>query len=239
MDFTIKKYEQLISVLKPGDYTVLKYLKQGNSFILRHDVERMIGNALEMAKLENKHGIKSTYYFRIPYSFNRKIIDKIHKKGHEIGYHYETLAKAKGDYQKAIDLFKKEHAMFNQWNVKTISMHGSPASGFDNKELWKEFDFKKLGLIGEAYLSIDFKKIPYATDTGRAWNKTQLSRRDKVKTEMPNIRNTDDLILKIKHKELTKLYITTHPHRWNDNKLKWLRELVWQSTKNIVKRWVV
>jgi len=136
MDFTLNKYEKLISTLGPGDYTVLRYLTRGNRFILRHDVERMIQNALDMAQREHKHGITSTYYFRVPYSYNRKIITEIYDLGHEIGYHYETLAKARGDYRKAYELFKTELGMFKQWKVKTIAMQGSPASRFDNKELW-------------------------------------------------------------------------------------------------------
>jgi hypothetical protein len=237
-DFTLNVYEKLLKALGPGDYSVINYLRGKNSYILRHDVERMIGNALEMARVENKAGIRSTYYFRVPYSFNVKIIDEIHTLGHEIGYHYETLAKAKGDYSKAILMFENELRMFKRWNIKTISMHGSPTSRFNNHDLWKKYDFKTLDL-SEAYLSVDLKNIPYATDTGRSWNNTKISRRDKVETDMPSIRNTSDLTRKIVTRELQRLYITTHPHRWTNNMISWTKELLWQNTKNIVKRMIL
>lgn len=32
--------------------------------ILRHDVDRLPGNALKMARLEHEMGVQATYYFR-------------------------------------------------------------------------------------------------------------------------------------------------------------------------------
>ena len=58
-----------------------------------------------MAELEHELGIQSTYYFRFPYTFKPEIIGKINDWGHEIGYHYDVLSKAKGDYEKAIKVF--------------------------------------------------------------------------------------------------------------------------------------
>ena len=37
---------------------------------------------------------------------------KIHDLGHEIGYHYEVLSKANGDYEKAMKLFEQELSEF-------------------------------------------------------------------------------------------------------------------------------
>jgi len=33
--------------------------------------------------------------------------------------------------------------------------------------------------------------------------------------------------------------ITVHPQRWTDKPLPWLKELVWQNTKNVIKRFIV
>ena len=44
----------------------------------------------------------------------------------EVGYHYEVLSKAKGDYEKAVELFEQELKEFRKIvDVKTICMHGS------------------------------------------------------------------------------------------------------------------
>ena len=57
-----------------------------SSIILRHDVDKLPRNSLKFAQIQNKLGIKGSYYFRIvPQSFNPQIAEL----GHEIGYHYE------------------------------------------------------------------------------------------------------------------------------------------------------
>ncbi len=60
--------------------------------ILRHDVDARPQNSLRLARLEHTLGIQGTYYFRIPHTFQPSIIQEIASLGHEIGYHYETLA---------------------------------------------------------------------------------------------------------------------------------------------------
>ena len=160
-DFTLEKYKELCLALLDSGYTPLtveSYLtgKQNNSkfIILRHDIDRKYGNALRMAELESESGIQSTYYFRFPYTFKPDIIGKIHDLRHEVGYHYEVLSKAKGDYEKAVELFEQELNEFRKIvDVKTVGMHGSPLSRYDNRDLWKRYDFKDCWIVGEAYLS--------------------------------------------------------------------------------------
>jgi hypothetical protein len=62
--------------------------------VIRHDVEFSIERALQLAKLENELGIKTTYVFQIcnnnynPFSHKNKIhILEISKLGHDIGVH--------------------------------------------------------------------------------------------------------------------------------------------------------
>lgn len=63
--------------------------------------------------------------------------------------------------------------------VKTICMHGSPLSPFDNRMIWEKYDYRVLGIIGEPYFDIDFSKVLYLTDTGRRWDGESVSVRDK------------------------------------------------------------
>jgi hypothetical protein len=133
LDFTLEKYEELCLALLDSGYTpltVCSYLggqkkKNKKIVVLRHDIDRKPKNALRMAVLEHELGIQSTYYFRFPYTFKPDIIGKIHDLEHEVGYHYEVLSKAKGDYEKAIELFEQELNEFRKIvDVKTIGMHG-------------------------------------------------------------------------------------------------------------------
>ena len=227
-DFTLKKYERLCLALLNSDYdplTVYSYLtgKQNNNklVVLRHDIDRKPMNALKMAELEHDLGIQSTYYFRFPYTFKPEIIGRIHDLGHEVGYHYEVLSKAKGDYKRAIKLFEQELNEFRKiTDVKTICMHGSPLSRYDNRDLWKRYDFKNLGIVGEAYLSI--KNVNYFSDTGRSWNwKNKMRDFMPSKKEEIVVDTTDDLIKLIKDNRSEGLYIVAHPERWASNKIEW------------------
>lgn len=219
-DFTLEKYRELCRVLLDL-YTIMAvsdYLSgkpSGKTAILRHDVDRQIRNALRMAELEHTMGIRSTYYFRYPYTFNSDIIRKIRGFGHETGYHYEVLSKAKGDFPKAIELFEQELGEFRKvCPVETICMHGQPLSPIDNRDLWKRYDFRSYGLKGEAFLSVN--DAEYFTDTGRSWDgRNNLSDfiHSTISPERPE--TTNDLIRLISKNQIPVLYLTTHPERWS------------------------
>jgi hypothetical protein len=105
--------------------------------------------------------------------------------------------------------------------IKTICMHGRPLSKFDNRDLWKHYDFKDFGLTGEAYLSVG-EKLNYFSDTGRTWG-AGSNLRDYIpgKNEQVFANTTDDLIGLIERKELNNLYILTHPERWPSSVIGW------------------
>jgi hypothetical protein len=236
MDFTLKKYEQLCNAIKQNykTYSVKEFIekKPKNGVVLRHDIDRKLRNALRIAKLEKKLNLKSTYYFRYPNTYDKKIIDKIYSLGHEIGYHYEVLDKSKGNYKKAVKLFKKELKHFEQWNVKTIAMHGNPLKDWSNRDLWLEYNFEDFGIIGEAYLSIDPDKLVYFTDTGRRWNDIRFNKKDHFNKTMVKVEDTNNLIELIMAKKFKTCYISTHPERWSDNFVEWWYNLIWQEIKN-------
>lgn len=230
-DFTMAKYGELCRALLGAGYTpatVYQYLTDppgGRTVVLRHDVDRKPGNALAMAGLEQDLGIRSTYYFRHPATFVPETIREIHALGHEVGYHYEVLAKAKGDYGKAIGLFARElEELRSLCEVRTICMHGSPLSRYDNRDLWKEYDFEEFGIAGEAYLSMAGKGLTYLTDTGRNWG-GKHSVRDAMpgaEPAPPSVATTDDLARWIGSAGEERLYLTVHPERWAVDSSEWL-----------------
>ena len=152
--------------------------------------------------------------------------------------------------------------------VKTICMHGSPRSKYDNKAIWEKYDYKKLGIIGEPYYDMDFDKVFYLTDTGRRWDGWKTSVRDKVPQQAEWVKqglvfhSTKDIIQAIENgrslrraevleasgvemRSLSgvevpdKIMMTFHPQRWNDKAFPWLKELVIQNIKNQIKRVLV
>ncbi|CEG13790.1 Polysaccharide deacetylase (fragment) [groundwater metagenome] len=220
LDFTIEKYGKLCSAIK-GNYETLtfnEYLNSMNSkskfIILRHDVDRMPENALKTAEVEHEFNLKSTYYFRTNKSvFRKEIIEEIASLGHEIGYHYECMDKAGGDPEEAIIIFEDELKKFREiYDVKTICMHGNPLTKHDNRDLWNKYDYRKFGIIGEAYLSMK-EDVAYFSDTGRTWGKeykikdfninisSNYNNYDCNSNYNSKIKTTDDLINLIKSKK--------------------------------------
>jgi hypothetical protein len=247
-DFTFGMYKKLLLQFQAQQYKIIPfrdYLEKDQSekcLILRHDVDKYPENALICAGIEKEYNIRSTYYFRIvKESCNPEIIRKIEDMGHEIGYHYEDLALAKGDPEKAIMLFRNHLATLRQMaTIKTICTHGNPLSRWDNLLLWKKYSYREFNIIGEPFMDLDFNNIYYLTDTGRRWDAYKSNVRDKVETpfQFP-IRKTTDLIRWLKKGSLPGIImLNMHPQRWNDNYIRWGKELVFQNAKNQVKRFL-
>jgi len=187
-DFTLTTYEELLKVLTTNGYsfqTLQDFIQQpeNKTVILRHDVDALPQNSLRFARIQSSIGIEGTYYFRaVPQSFDEAVIKEIASLGHEIGYHYECLTTCNGNLEKAFDDFEVNLAKLRTLvPVATICMHGSPRSRWDSMDIWKAYDYRKLGILGEPYLDLDFDRLLYLTDTGRRWDGWKVSIRDKVK----------------------------------------------------------
>ncbi|MDP4240923.1 MAG: hypothetical protein Q8904_15775 [Bacteroidota bacterium] len=192
-DFTLRVYRQLLETLQKSGYSFCTFedwcdgKADDRYVILRHDVDLKVRNSLDIARIEAAMGIRATYYFRvIPQSNQRDVINSIAGLGHEIGYHYEDLSLFHGHAEKAIEHFKIQLEYFRQfYPVRTICMHGSPISKWDNRDLWKTYDYRDYDLIGEPYF--DFLKpkteqnaeATYFTDTARMWDGDKYNIRDK------------------------------------------------------------
>ena len=153
----------------------------------------------------------------------------------------------KGDYDAAIKHFELNLEKFRKiYPVKTICMHGSPLSKWDNRDLWKKYNYRDFGIIAEPYFDIDFSDVLYLTDTGRRWDGSDVSVRDKVASKGQNafdnlkFRSTMDIITAAQNGLLPdRIMINTHPQRWFDFGIDWCWELISQNMKNIIKRIIV
>jgi len=256
MDFTLQKYESLCETISNYSYTTItfeQYFSQKNlsknCILLRHDVDRNIGNALKMAVIEHRYNLVSTYYCRMTERvFKPKYFQKIASLGHEIGYHYETLDKAKGNEVEAIKIFEQELNAFRDFiEIKTVCMHGNPLSPWLNSNIWNKYDFKEFGIIGEPYLSLDYKNVIYLTDTGRTWANKNIRVKDVIRNEdnqknnllIGNISTTDDIINLIKEERFPQICLLAHPNRWHDHIIDWIGESILQNIKNIGKAGIV
>jgi hypothetical protein len=216
MDYTIEMYSKLCEIISNSNYKVstirnciLSSNLNDHTLILRHDVDGDAEDAIRMANVENKYGFQSTYYFRKkPQSFKPDIIKKVEQMGHEVGYHYETLNDTDGDFEQAFDLFKKNLALFREFcNVETVCAHGNPFKEQDNGDIWDKYDFKELGIIGEAYKSINIDNYFNISDAGGSWN---------------NIFHTSNFIDIIKKDFYPVIYALVHTNNWTSDYISWL-----------------
>jgi len=276
-------------------FSVRAYFKNSvprpeKSIILRHDVDKKPANSLAVARFEHELGIHGTYYFRIhQVSFDESIIREIASMGHEIGYHYEDLhlvrRKVKGKSRKskvesqksgyngeeelvtkAIESFRENLAKLREIApIDTICMHGSPLSNVDTRVLWKYYDYSNSGISAEPYFDFSLDDMLYLTDTGRRWDGSSFSIRDKAIARNPgyysgwkrkplpgsamsmtekgeNLQNklrfkkTADILYACKARILPDIIMMTlHPQRWSDRYGEWTGELLTQNIKNWVK----
>ena len=245
LDFTLTKFRSLCAAIADNypTMTLAEYFESTrlpeNFAIMRHDIDRRAQRAQDTARIEQELGIRATYYFRMNGSvFKPKIIKDIEDLGHEVGYHYEVLGKAKGDHKKAIGLFEDELLEIRKiCNVRTIAMHGNPLSKYGDLALWKEYDFRDFGITGEAYLSAD-KDLDYFSDTGRSWNS-----KNNMRDFMPGrgmestASSTEDMIRLINSKKIKRVYILTHPERWGDGMdwgLNFMMDFVFNAGKKVL-----
>lgn len=220
IDFTYKVYEQLLdSILKAGYkvVTVRDYLQSDRKtlmVVLRHDVEWDPNRALAIAHLEKLHGCRSTFYFRVDTkAFNLSIMRQLQDERFEIGYHFNTLDRCKGDFQKAIALFEKELRYLREAgiDVRTVCSHGDPRVRKMGYKVNNEIFLKDPGLysrnelLGEAYLSINFSSLQYLSDAGVRWNK---------------VGSTRELRSKISEKKWPIVYILVHPDYWSQSSFR-------------------
>lgn len=258
-DFTLQTYSLLLDALEAGGYEALSFeqycsIRQGKSsakalpvryVILRHDVDKRPWFSVKTAEVEAAHRMHASYYFRIvPESNEPECIKRIAALGHEVGYHYEDMSLCSGDYEKAHAHFVSALEYFRQfYPVQTCCMHGAPTSKYDSRAIWDKYNYRDLLLIGEPYYDVDFSSVLYLTDTGRCWDGYRYSLRDKVPEHQQRwneagwqFHSTEQIIEALRDSRMPNaIMFTTHPQRWTDKRGAWLRELMEQNAKNIIK----
>lgn len=251
-DFSLIVYQNLIKTFLEQKYLLMSYEKYLNLklntsskklVILRHDVDKRPIQSYNMALIENQIGVTASYYFRIVKESNQPdIIEKIRDLGHEIGYHYEDLSLANGDFNTAIREFEKNLNYFRKfYPVKTICAHGSPLSKWSNQKIWEKINYSDYGILADPALDLNYDDFFYLTDTSMKWNAEKYSVRDKVNSKSNlHFQNTFEIISATEDGDIPeKIMINTHPQRWSNSLLFNLKERVTQSLKNVIKKRLV
>lgn len=204
MNFTYDAYEDLILSLKEYGYQFVSYhnyehLKR--CIIMRHDIDYSIEKAVELAKLEEKVGIQSTYFALVSTPFYNVLssevkeqLDCIVSLGHEIGLHfdevnynevyYQNIGGVPNAIQKEIRLME---SALNR-DIKAVSMHRP-----SKETLQANYD---LGEIVNSYGKEFFDEFKYVSDSRRRWR--------------------EDVYEIIKSGKYDRLHILTHAFWYNE-----------------------
>jgi hypothetical protein len=136
-DFTFDEYEFLISIAKEH-YLFRNFdnFEKGERFIIwRHDIDFSMISALELAELDAKNGIQSTF-FLLPHSefYNllekesKVIVDRIKELGHQIGLHFDSHYYGVNSENQLDELIRRETAFFESLfdiKISCFSFHNT------------------------------------------------------------------------------------------------------------------
>jgi hypothetical protein len=96
-----REYAALLQSAVEAGYEVVsleRWVLEGETgsptLVLRHDVDQHPRSARPMAAIEERAGVRSTWYFRWRTAHPRVIAD-LRSRGFEVGFHYETLTRAR------------------------------------------------------------------------------------------------------------------------------------------------
>lgn len=112
MNFTYKSYEHMIRQLVIHGYVVSTYCDWADHnrvVILRHDIDMCVEKAVRLAEIENKLGVRSTYFVLLTSGFynvfssdTKRQLCRILDLGHDIGLHYDETCYDDSDIVKHI-----------------------------------------------------------------------------------------------------------------------------------------
>jgi hypothetical protein len=202
-EFTELYYRNLLQIAKKNyNFTSFCNYKSEESIILwRHDVDFSVHRSLELAKIEQDEGVRSTFFIYLHSEFYNVFelevthcIREIIKAGHEIGVHfdpayYEGKIKSYEDLEDLLSYEKRLLEEIFKIEVKVFSFH-NPDIGD-----WLKFDDEIIAGMVNTYSHHFKNNFGYCSDSNGYWRYEQLV----------------DVLEK---REQSQLQVLTHPGWW-------------------------
>lgn len=201
--FTIDNYEKMVRLVRNLGYEFILhkdvFVEERKDILWRHDVEFSPVIALEMAKIEHKFGVQTTYFFQL-HSENYNIFEKyfsdilyeIKALGHHIGMHFDSHYYGINDEEslnKYIELDKNYFNAVFGLDIDTYSFHNTTSFVLNCRK------YKYAGLIN-VYSDFFKDHYQYRADSTGFW---------RYENFFDEIQNTD-----IKH-----FQFLTHDAMWS------------------------
>lgn len=210
--FSYDGYKVLLKKLKKKRTPIFfkEYKTYKKPFIIiRHDIEYFVDAAVELAKIENSLGIKSTFFFLLTSSYNifseRNIflIQKIKKMGHNFGIHYDPVVinqnkiNFNNNLKKQISLFES----FFKVKIQSLSCH-RPKIKF-----LKYYDKKVFNVYDKKFQ----KSVKYFSDSQQVFREN-----------VENLINSDE-----------NLHLLIHDYTWSNKNDKWENNIIKYFKRNV------
>jgi len=211
-----------------------------NLICLRHDVDESSPGTLQLARIEYRYGVRSTYYLRLnTVDFN--VIQELKRLGHEVSYHYETIAEYMRTYRidsragldlhdyvswcteellKNVSKFRREFDL----PCRTLAAHRAPENrliGLSNASLFKSITNLKSILDIDVECYEDFYMAEwdaYVSDCPVEFN---YGYRYGVSPESLMQKSTD------------KIMFLSHPNHWGFTMQKRIKRLIKVALKGV------
>lgn len=177
MEFTYQDYVNMLNCLKHQGYMFTdyeNYMKYPRCVILRHDVDYSLKKALELAEIEKREGVSSTYMILVSSGFynpmdceTKNVLKELLDMGHHLGLHFDEANYEVSDMNTLKEYIKAEMQILrncvNQANISVVSMHRP------SKEcLEADLDFSQDGMIN-SYGNSFFREFKYVSDSRMCW----------------------------------------------------------------------
>lgn len=144
MIFKYSQLEQfLLKVKEHGETKIFRDWRDDNAFLIRHDVDLDIRLAYEVALIEKKCNVVSTFFilttcesYNVLTSYNRSLLREMADMGHEIGLHFDPSIYPVEDLNKTAIKEAEILSFAVQQDITSISLHNPSVHGkfplFDN-----------------------------------------------------------------------------------------------------------
>jgi len=166
--FTWSSIEGEYSEFLKNGYQIItceEYVKQKGklsqkTLVNRIDIDHSIQKADNLLDIFDRLNIKGTFFVRLhapeynPFSFeNYKVLKRLLKSGHELGYHSEIVDQSKiwnEDEEACLIRDLKILGTMLNYQVKSVASHGGD-TGYNNLDFWKSNKPQDYNLLYEAY----------------------------------------------------------------------------------------
>lgn len=205
-DFTENGYSEIVDLAIESNRKIARYdsIPWGDDFLLwRHDIDLSINRSYQIAQINSKKGLHSTFFVNIHSSFynpfelsQTRLLRQIFAMGHDVGVHFDWSYYSESDSDELDRCVSRETALLSDIVGKTpvaVSFHNP------TQEIL-EIDSARLGGLANAYSRQLMDGAEYCSDSNGYWRHQRLA----------------DII---SDKAVGPLQVLTHPGWWQESEM--------------------